>query len=106
MLTHDLHVTWKNIENELRERDGRYGITNKDVDWYIKETFPRVMNSSYILDKTNFLSFIDNVLVEVSKVKLVKPYLKELRSQLNSLECDNQSIEQMKVFQESGQVSN
>lgn len=102
--THNLRVTWKNVENELRERDGRYGITNRSPDWYLNETFPRVMNSSYILDKENFLSFIDDVLVEVSIVKIVKPYLNELRSRLNSLGFDNQSIEQMSVFREYGQV--
>lgn len=50
LLSYNLSVTWNNIEMELRERDGRHNITGRGDDWDAKETFPRVMNSSYILD--------------------------------------------------------
>ena len=33
LITHDLNVTWNNIENKLRQTNGRDDI-NREADWY------------------------------------------------------------------------
>lgn len=98
LITHELNVTWTNIENNLRGTDGRSQIV-RDSDWYQKETFQRVLNNVYTLDRNKLLRLVDDTLLKVPRENLLKPHLDELKLCLTTLNFDDQDITQMRIFQ-------
>jgi hypothetical protein len=99
LLAHGLEVTWYNVENELRANDGRLNITH-DSKWYVKQTFKRVLNSAFILDARKILLFLDDVLLELPRDRLLPPLLEELKIHLTEVAFDKESIKKMQVFQQ------
>jgi hypothetical protein len=97
LITHNLSVTWSNIETELRQKNGRDSF-NREPDWYQKETFQRVLRNLHVRDRQRLLPFLDDVLLHVPETNLLKPHLDELRSRLNALSFENQTVDQMRIF--------
>jgi hypothetical protein len=94
LITNNLSVTWENIENDLRQKNGRDSI-DRGQDIYRKETSQRNL---YWTDKKNLLLFLDDVLLQIPETNLLKPHGEELRRRLNALSFNNQTIGQMRIF--------
>jgi len=97
LITHNLNVTWDNIENDLRRANGRHKV-DKAQDWYQKETFQRLLRNLYGTDKQKLLLFLDDVLLQIPETNLVKAVGDELRTRLNALSLNNQAIDERAIF--------
>ena len=97
LITRNLYVTWNNIETELRQTNGRNGI-NRGEDAYQKETFQLLLRNLYGTNKQKLLDFIDDVLLQIPETNLLKALRDELRTRLNALGFNNQTIDQMRIF--------
>ena len=97
LINHNLNVTWDNIENELRRANGSYG-TDKGKEWYQKETFQRLLRNLDGTNKQKLLLFLDDVLLQIPETNLVEALGDELRTRLNALSFNNQTIDQMRIF--------
>ncbi len=97
LIKNDLNVTWMNIESQLRQTNGSYGYS-KENDSYHRETFQRLLRNLHVRDKQKLLLFLDDVLLQVPETNLLRPHAEELRTRLNALSFNNQTIDQMRIF--------
>jgi hypothetical protein len=105
MITHNLLVIRRNIETELRRTNGRDSI-DREQDTYREETFQRLLRNLHVTDKQKFLLFLDGVLLQIPETNLLKALRDELRTRLNALGFNNQTVDQMRIFtREWGETS-
>jgi hypothetical protein len=91
---YNLNVTWKNIDTDPLRRDS----VDRGQDTYREETFQHLLRHLYLADKKKLLLFLDDVLLQIPENNLLKAFGDELRTRLNALDCNNQDIDQMRIF--------
>jgi hypothetical protein len=88
-------VLWKNIENRVRN-ESAVNILIPEYTGYAEDTMKRFLNVIYLSKDQRLLPFLDDLLIQFSKEKDLKPIIDELKRHLKQMKFDDKSIKQMR----------
>jgi hypothetical protein len=95
-------LMWKNIEQRVIS-ESSINILVPGYSGYAEQTLQRFLNTLYLSEDKRILSFLNQLLLELSKENDLRPIINELPARLKLMKFSTKRIKQMEFFK---QISN